>query len=161
MTLGTLLIVVTPGVNVYAIFIMVQGVYDVNMKNLFAKLDAFLTGYPHLSALLLRLGLATVLLYAAIASTLNPDDWVGYLPGFMRDIAPPETLLMGFSVYELALAAWLLSGVQVRYAALLCAATLGGIVASNFSLLAISFRDIGLMFAAVALAFIRQDESRE
>jgi hypothetical protein len=61
-------------------------------------------------------------------------------------------LLKFFAVYELVLAAWLLSGVYVRYAGLLCAATLAGITLSNFSLFAISFRDIGLMFAALALA---------
>lgn len=61
-------------------------------------------------------------------------------------------LLHIFSVYELALAAWLLSGVWVRLAALLCAATLAGIVLSNLSLFAITFRDIAIMFAALALA---------
>ena len=60
-----------------------------------------------------------------------------------------------FSAYELALAAWLLSGVYARYAALLYAATLVGITVSNF-LFAISFRDIGLMFAALALACLKE-----
>lgn len=102
--------------------------------------------------LFLRLGLATVFLYAAISSTLAPNEWVGYLPGLLTDRFPAATVLKVFSVYELLLAVWLLSGIYARYAGLLCAATLAGIVASNFSLLAISFRDIGLIFAALALA---------
>lgn len=105
-----------------------------------------------LTPLLLRLGLATVFMYAAVSSFLDPNEWVGYLPSFMTDLVKAETLLHFFSVYELALAAWLLSGVYVRWAALLCAATLAGIVVSNFALFAISFRDIGLILAALALA---------
>lgn len=136
-------------------------VYDVNMKDFFVKFDNRLSRYPLLPVLFLRLGLATMFLYAAIASTLNPDDWVGYLPKVMTSVVPAEILLRIFSVYELILAAWLLSGVYVRYAALLCALTLGGIVVSNFGLIDISFRDIGLMFAALALAFMPPAERKE
>ncbi|HKX23938.1 MAG TPA: DoxX family membrane protein [Candidatus Saccharimonadales bacterium] len=104
-------------------------------------------------SLLLRLGLAIVFLYAAVSAFLVPDEWVGYLPQFMRDIVPADVLLPIFSIYELTLAVWLLSGLYVKYAALLVAATLAGIVAFNFQLFAISFRDIALIFAAVALYF--------
>ena len=91
-------------------------------------------------------------LYAAISAFVTPDDWVGYLPHILTQHVAAHTLLPFFSVYELLLAAWLLSGLFVRYAALLCALTLVGIVASNYHLLAISFRDIALVFAALALA---------
>jgi len=103
------------------------------------------------TSLLLRLGLATMFLYAATSSFLAPDEWVGYFPQFMRDIVPAETLLPIFSIYELLLAFWLLSGVYVKYAALLCAATLTGIVAANFQLFVVTFRDMALIFAALAL----------
>jgi len=107
---------------------------------------------PGLPALLLRLGLATILLYAAIGSFLDPREWIGYFPAFMTNAINGDVLLNLFSVYELSLAAWLLSGVHVRYAALLTAATLGGIILANFNLFAITFRDIALIFAALALA---------
>jgi uncharacterized membrane protein YphA (DoxX/SURF4 family) len=106
----------------------------------------------NLTQLFLRLGLATVFLYAAISGTLNPREWVGYVPSILTDHFDAELLLKFFSVYELALAVLLLSGIYTRYVGLLCTVTLIGIVASNFSLLAISFRDIGLAFAALALA---------
>ncbi|MEK7153516.1 MAG: DoxX family membrane protein [Patescibacteria group bacterium] len=109
-----------------------------------------------LSTLLLRVGLAVVFSYAAIASFVNPDEWVGYLPGILTDRVSPDILLKLFSVYELVLAAWLLSGVYVRYASLLCAATLAGIVVTNFELFAITFRDIALIFAALALAVAKE-----
>jgi len=102
---------------------------------------------------LLRAALALVFLYASINSFLSPQDWIGYFPQFLRDIVPTSLLLPVFSVYELALAAWLLSGLYTKYAALLAAATLAGIVVSNFALLPISFRDMALILAALALFF--------
>lgn len=105
------------------------------------------------TSLLLRLGLATIFLYAAVSSFLAPDEWVGYFPQMLRDIVPADILLPIFSIYELALAGWLLSGLYTKYAALLAAATLAGIVVSNFQLFAITFRDIALIFAAIALYF--------
>lgn len=105
-----------------------------------------------LTSWLLRIGLAVVFLYAAVSGTLNPREWIGYLPSFAVEHLPAAQLLKFFSIYELALSVWLLSGFYVRYAALLAAVTLLGIVVTNFSLLAISFRDIGLLFAALALA---------
>lgn len=102
---------------------------------------------------LLRGALALVFLYASVNSFLSPQDWVGYFPQVLRDIVPAAILLPIFSVYELALAAWLLSGWYTKYAALLAAATLAGIVVSNFALLPISFRDMALILAALALFF--------
>jgi uncharacterized membrane protein YphA (DoxX/SURF4 family) len=105
-----------------------------------------------LATLLLRSGLVVILLYAAIGSFADPKEWIGYFPSILTDHLPAATLLKIFSVYELVLAAWLLSGVYVRWAALLCAITLGGIVLANFELFAITFRDIALIFAALALS---------
>lgn len=104
-------------------------------------------------SLLLRLGLATIFLYAAVSSFLVPEEWVGYFPQFLRDIVSPDILLPVFSVYELLLAVWLLSSLYVQYAALLSAATLAGIVVSNFQLFAITFRDLALIFTSIALFF--------
>lgn len=106
---------------------------------------------------LLRVGLAAMFLYAALSSFLQPTEWLGYLPGFVSSMFDAELVLKLFSVVEIALAAWLLSGVYTRYAALLAAAMLIGITVSNFSLLAISFRDIGLAFAALALALLADE----
>lgn len=116
--------------------------------------------HKNLVPLLLRLGLATVFGYAAIGSFLSPDEWVGYLPPMLTNMVDAEMLLRAFSVYELALVIWLLSGWYVRYAALLCALTLLGIVVSNFGLFIISFRDIGLALAALALAVQDYQASR-
>lgn len=106
---------------------------------------------------LLRIGLATMFLYAAISSFLTPNEWIGYLPSFITGIFDAEMILRLFSVIEIALAIWLLSGVRTRYAAFFATAMLIGITISNFSLLAISFRDTGLAFSALALAFLSEE----
>jgi uncharacterized membrane protein YphA (DoxX/SURF4 family) len=102
-------------------------------------------------SLLLRVALAFVFLYAGVSSFLSPNDWIGYMPRFMRGIVSDQLLLGGFSVFEIALSAWLLSGFYVKYAALLAGAMLAGIVALNPVLLPITFRDVGLFIAAIAL----------
>ena len=109
----------------------------------------------NIAPLLLRIGLATVFLYACISSLKNPQDWVGYLPQFAKDIVSADILLKVFSVYELLLALWLLSGKYIKYAGALSALTLTGIVVSNFSLFAMTFRDIALIFASLALVFAK------
>lgn len=103
-------------------------------------------------SLLLRLGLAFVLIYAAVGSLRDPSLWLGYLPGFLRQLSLSSWLLKGFAVYELVLAAWLLSGRFVRYAGGLTALTLLGIIAAQPGELIITFRDVGLLFMALALA---------
>lgn len=107
---------------------------------------------------LLRSALALVFLYASVSSFLSPQDWVGYFPSLLRNIVPDAVLLPFFSVYELALAAWLLSGWMTKYAALLAAATLGGIVAANFQLFIITFRDMALILTALALFFLEKEK---
>lgn len=110
--------------------------------------------HKNLSVILLRLALAIMFGYAAVSSFLSPDEWVGFLPPLLTDFVDAKLLLHVFSVYELGLVVWLLSGMYIRYAALLCAVTLAGIVVSNFGLFAISFRDMGLALAALALAVL-------
>lgn len=102
-------------------------------------------------SLILRIALAFVFLYAAVSSFASPNDWIGYMPRFMRGIVSDQLLLAGFSIFEIALSGWLLSGLYVKYAALLAAAMLAGIVVLNPALLPITFRDIGLFIAALAL----------
>ena len=117
-----------------------------------------LSNKTHVASLLLRIGLAVIFLYAAISSFVSPQDWIGYLPQFAKKIISGDVLLKIFSVYELGLVVWLLSGKYIKYAAGLAALTLGGIVLSNFSLFVITFRDIALIFAAIALAVLNLDK---
>jgi len=129
------------------------------MKRVLNKIDNWLTKQEDKASLLLRFGLATVFLYAAISSLVSPRDWIGYVPDFVQVLLSAEVALTGLSIVELILAAWLVSGVYVRYAALVAATLLAGVTISNLSLLPISFRDIGLFFAALALAVLKPSDS--
>jgi uncharacterized membrane protein YphA (DoxX/SURF4 family) len=107
----------------------------------------------NLTSWLLRLGLAFVFIYAGVSSLQHPLYWTGYLPHFLTQNIAALTLIKIFAIYELILAAWLLSGKYIRYAAALYALTLAGIVVATPSQLIITFRDIGLVCMALALAF--------
>jgi len=108
---------------------------------------------PQLVALLLRLGLAFVFAYAAIDSLIHPNDWIGYMPHMLTGFIKADLLLKIVSIYQLILVGWLLTGRYIRYAAILCALTLAGITATNLGVFAITFRDVGLLAAALALVF--------
>ena len=107
-----------------------------------------------MALILLRLGLAFGFFYAAVFSFLNPNDWIGFFPLFIRDILPAQFLLTTFSFYELILGFWLVSGKWQFYAGLISAATLLGIIVFNLGVFDIVFRDVGLFFTALALAFL-------
>lgn len=129
------------------------------MKQLARRIESFLDRNKRFGSLLLRIGLAFVLAYAAIASIISPNDWIGYVPAFVREIIPATTVLGVLTIAQLLVALWLLSGIYIRLAALACAAMLADIIVANPNLLAITFRDIGLLFAALALAAIGKPRS--
>lgn len=106
----------------------------------------------------LRLALASVFLYAAIASFLTPDNWIGFLPQWLKSIIPGITLLFAFSAYEIILSLWLLSGKKIVYASTLAAITLFLIIIANISQLDILFRDIAIFFSAIALIFLDKEK---
>lgn len=105
---------------------------------------------------LLRIGIASTFLYAAYSAFDNPDLWLGFIPEFVTNAAPVSAkfLLDSFSVFQIGLAIWLLSGKYLKYSGLVAAATLGSIVLLNISSLIIVFRDIPIVLAAVALYYL-------
>ncbi|OHA21557.1 MAG: hypothetical protein A2849_04005 [Candidatus Taylorbacteria bacterium RIFCSPHIGHO2_01_FULL_51_15] len=106
------------------------------------------------SRLLLRIALAFAFLYPAYGFWANPNDWVGYIPAFARDVGlSQDVLLMVFAGVHITLALWILSGWRVFIPSLVAAAFLGSIVYFNWNQLDILFRDISLALAALALAF--------
>lgn len=108
----------------------------------------------YLISFFLRLALASVFLYAAIASFLTPSNWIGFLPAWLKNIIPATTLLVAFSVYEIILSLWLLSGKKIYYASILSLITLFLIIITNINDLDILFRDIAIFFSAIALAIL-------
>lgn len=107
--------------------------------------------HPKIVLLLLRISIASVFIYAAIAATLQPYNWIGYIPQAARNILPAQALLGGFSLFQLVLSIWILTGWKTVYAASIAALTLLGIITANFSQSDILFRDFAIFFAALAL----------
>ncbi|MDE2026444.1 MAG: DoxX family membrane protein [Patescibacteria group bacterium] len=101
---------------------------------------------------LLRISITSVFWYAAIASTLEPENWIGFLPQTLRNMFPANQLLVVFSVYEALLGVWVVSGWKTFYAACLAILTLTGIIITNFGAVDIVFRDLAIIGAALALA---------
>lgn len=122
-----------------------------------------MTKQEGLACFFLRSGLSAVFLYAAIASFLEPDSWIGYLPSFLREIISPSPLLAAFSIYEILLALWLLSGWKPFAAAILASITLSAIILQNVRLFEVVFRDVAVLSGALALAvmsFKRREDRR-
>lgn len=111
-----------------------------------------------LATLILRVGLAFSFSYAALSSFLEPDQWIGWFPALLKQLIPNPPLLLLFSIYEILLAVWLLSGKKTFFAALLSAATLAGIVIFNLSQMIVVFRDLSLCLSALSLAVLTKDD---
>lgn len=109
-------------------------------------------------SLILRLSLGFAFIYAAINKYIEPNDWIGFYPEFLRDIAREDWFNLLSTIGEAGLGLWLISGRFVYYAAILSALALAGIVAFNIEQMLIVFRDISLTGASVALALLHSKE---
>lgn len=105
------------------------------------------------SSLLLRLALAVAFLYPAYGFWQNPNDWVGYIPVFVKSWGISQNILiMSFAGTHVVIALWILSGWKIFFPSLGAALFLGGVVYFNQNQLPILFRDISLALVALALA---------
>lgn len=104
----------------------------------------------------LRLGVSFAFLFPAINAVFDPYSWIGYFPVFLRGIVPDAALLHIFGVVEVILAIWILSGRRVFYPSLVCAGMLFLIVVLNLGDFQVLFRDIPIMFMALALAVMHR-----
>lgn len=109
---------------------------------------------PKTASLLIRIGLAAVFVYAAIDAFIEPGAWISYVPMFSNSFINTKLALDLLSVFQIFLAIWLIVGKYIKISALIAAAMLGGIMIFNIPTLLITFRDIGLVFAAIALLFL-------
>lgn len=85
---------------------------------------------------------------------MHPLEWTGFLPSFLLKLVQADIAIRGLAIYEIFLGVWLLSGRYAKYVAALSAVTFAGIVAVTMNQLIVTFRDVGLLFAALALFFL-------
>ncbi|MEK9173327.1 MAG: hypothetical protein AAB594_02025 [Patescibacteria group bacterium] len=107
---------------------------------------------------LLRLGLAFGFLYAGISSLANPTDWIWYVPDFTEIFISKNISLAIFSLVEVVMGFWLVWGKYLKYSALISALILGGITLISLNAFQITFRDVGLTLAALALFKLSEKE---
>jgi len=104
-----------------------------------------------LISFLLRSGLAIAFFYAGISSFLAPTNWIGFVPNFIGAIISKEIFLMIFSGYEILLGIGLLFDYKTFTLSILSSATLFLILFVNIMNLDILFRDVAILFMALAL----------
>jgi hypothetical protein len=107
--------------------------------------------------LFLQAGLAFVFFYAGISILQDPQSWLGFVPTWL-EFGPitREMFLYANAIFEITLAFAILSGKRQKLFGWLAFAHLLTIVGvSGISLLPITFRDIGLAFAALAYAYLK------
>ncbi len=109
----------------------------------------------------LRLGLAGVYAYTSYSLIRYPGDWIGYLPVWLQQMLPvtPEIYLRFQGAVEAMLAAALVAGIGMRWVAAIAALEMTGIIL-GYGIDGASFRDIGLLGAAVALFFLASIENK-
>ena len=106
----------------------------------------------------LRFGLAFVFIYVAVSALIMPEAWIGFLPSFLGSSVTKGYFLFAHDVFGIGLGLWLLSGKKTFYAAVVSSVFLAGILLTNLNSFLIVFRDVGLFFAAVALAVLSKKE---
>jgi len=102
---------------------------------------------------LLRIALSFSFIYAGISGFMHPENWVGWLPAFVRNLSPFNEVLTlhVFSVLQIIIALWLLSGWLIFFVAIISGLLLIGIIIFNLGAMDIVFRDISLAVVAFAL----------
>lgn len=100
----------------------------------------------------LRLGLAFVFIYASISAFIDPQSWIGFVPRFIWNPVTRAYFLFVHDIINLGVGIWLLTGKKQFWAAIVSCLMLAGITVANLSSFLITFRDVGLLLAAISLA---------
>ena len=115
--------------------------------------------FDRLADIILRAGVAFAFLYPAINALFEPYTWLGYFPQFIRVQAqalgiPELALLHVFGAVEVIIALSILSGWRVFWPSVVACAMLVAIVIFNWSEFPVTFRDLSIAAAALALALM-------
>lgn len=107
-----------------------------------------------LSILILRIGLGTTFVLTGILILKDDDKWTHMLPvWFSKYLLSAKSFMIATAIGDLILGAWLLSGYFIGIAASLATLhLLGVLIVSGRDEFHEVYRDIGLLFASVALA---------
>jgi hypothetical protein len=105
---------------------------------------------------LLRIGLAFSFAYAAVASTVNPDNWIWFVPDFVEVIMPKLIALYIVSGIEMLLVLGLLFLPNPTIPAIVAIILLLGVIFTDLSTIDITFRDVSIIAMAAALIVVHR-----
>lgn len=107
----------------------------------------------------LRFGIAFVFLWFGVTQIMDQTRWVSLIPDFLVNVSGlnAETLVIMNGVFEVVFGVLLAIGIKVRIVAALFALHLLTIV-FELGFTATGVRDIGLMFATLAIALFGPDK---
>jgi len=101
------------------------------------------------------MGLAFVFLYAGISIISDPQSWIGFIPSsFLDNLLSKGSLLYIHAGLDIIAGLWLLFNKWIFYGSILATLDLAGIIIFNLGAIDIIFRDIGLLFSALALVIL-------
>ena len=112
--------------------------------------------------LALRIGVAFAFLYPPFAAIGDPVSWFAYFPAFIRNLPlPQDVILHGFSLVEVVIAVWILSGKRILIPSAAATLILLAIVACNLPNFDVVFRDLSIACMSFALALDAHRNSTE
>lgn len=109
----------------------------------------------------LRVGLAFVFAYASVEIFINPTNFIKYTPQFVLNIVPLKPFLYSFSVVEIVLSVWLLTGWKPEYPSIISVVLIVGIVVFNPEYFQILFRNVAIGFAGLALLMLETRKQKQ
>ncbi len=114
--------------------------------------------YAKHSPVVLRIGLALVILWFGVSQVMDRETWIGYLPGFVFNLpVSPELFVLVNGISEIILGGLLIAGLFTRIASGLLALHLLGITIS-LGYNEIAVRDFGLTMGMIAVFLNGKDE---
>lgn len=108
--------------------------------------------------LLLRLGVAFAFIYPAISAWIEPNNWIGYFPTWMKGYVKDAILLHAFGVTEIIIGFWILYGKKIFIPSVLASLYLAAIIVLNLNSFDVIFRDVSILAVSVALVIKASDK---
>ena len=109
---------------------------------------------------LLRVGIAFAFIYPAVAASIDPMSWIGFIPDFVTEAFPgsDNVLLSIFGITEIFIAIWILTAKKVAVPSIIASVYLLAIFLFNITLLDIVFRDISILLMSLSLLILEKKE---
>lgn len=99
---------------------------------------------------ILRIGLSLVILWFGVSQLLNPQQWIGFVPGWLENIAPLITFVYINAVFEIAFSLLILSNNFVKLSSILLSIHLV-IIILELGYNGVAVRDVGIVVGFLSL----------